>query len=234
MQSAALKALEFDRIVEAVCRLAQTPPGSDHLARLHPLSDASAVSAALATTAETARFLSGTGEIALRAPAELDAILAALSVEGRALEPLHLLGLSTFLASVDATVTGIERAPGRRPWSPGGRAAPLPRAAEHRRHQQRHRRARAAGAGRSPPHPPRAGRCVQEPRAGAPPHDRGGDDTRRGAGESALFTGYRRRAPGDLGRRAPRAARRAPPPAHRPPEPAGRGVRRREPPRTPR
>ena len=109
MQSGALKALEFDRIVEAVCRLAQTPPGADHLARLHPLIDARAVSSALATTAETARFLSGAGEIALRAPAELDAILAALAVEGRALEPLHLLGLSTFLASVDATVAGIRR-----------------------------------------------------------------------------------------------------------------------------
>jgi DNA mismatch repair protein MutS2 len=109
MQSGALKALEFDRIVEAVCRLAQTPPGSDYLARLHPLSDAGAVSSALATTGETARFLSGTGEIGLRAPAELDAILAALVVQGRALEPLHLLGLSTFLASVDATVAGIRR-----------------------------------------------------------------------------------------------------------------------------
>jgi DNA mismatch repair protein MutS2 len=109
MQSTALKALEFDRIVEAVCRLAQTPPGSDQLARLQPLSDADAVSSALATTAETARFLSGAGEIALRAPAELAAILAALGVEGRALEPLPLLGLATFLASVDATVTGIRR-----------------------------------------------------------------------------------------------------------------------------
>src|SRR5260370_38719154 len=110
MQSTALKALEFDRIVEAVCRLAQTPPGSDLLARLHPLSDAGAVSSALATTDETARFLSGTGEIALRAPAEFDAIVAALSIEERALEPLQLLGLSMFLASVDATVTGIRRA----------------------------------------------------------------------------------------------------------------------------
>jgi DNA mismatch repair protein MutS2 len=109
MHSGALKALEFDRIVDAVCRLAQTPPGADLLARLHPLSDASAVSSALATTAEAARFLSGTGEIALRAPAELEAILAGLSVEGRALEPLQLLGLSTFLASVDVTVTGIRR-----------------------------------------------------------------------------------------------------------------------------
>jgi DNA mismatch repair protein MutS2 len=109
MQSGALKALEFDRIVEAVCRRAQTPPGSDQLARLHPLSDAGAVASALATTAETARFLSGTGEIALRAPAELEAIVEGLSIEGRALEPLHLLGLATFLASVDATVTGIRR-----------------------------------------------------------------------------------------------------------------------------
>jgi DNA mismatch repair protein MutS2 len=109
MQSGALKALEFDRIVEAVCRLAQTPPGSEQLARLHPLTDAGAVAAALATTAEGARFLSGTGEIALRAPAELDAIVAALSVDGRALEPLHLLGSAGFLASIDATVAGIRR-----------------------------------------------------------------------------------------------------------------------------
>ena len=43
MQSGALKALEFDRIVEAVCRLAQTPPGAEQLARLHPLNDADAV-----------------------------------------------------------------------------------------------------------------------------------------------------------------------------------------------
>ena len=109
MQSGALKALEFDRIVEAVCRLAQTPPGAQTLARLHPLDDAGAVAAALDTTAETARFLSGTGDIALRAPAEIDAILAALAVDGRAVEPLHLLGLATFLASVDATVAGIRR-----------------------------------------------------------------------------------------------------------------------------
>jgi DNA mismatch repair protein MutS2 len=109
MQSGALKALEFDRIVDAVCRLAQTPPGAQTLARLHPLDDAGAVASALETTAETARFLSGTGDIALRAPAEIDAILASLAVEGRALEPLHLLGLATFLASVEATVTGIRR-----------------------------------------------------------------------------------------------------------------------------
>src|SRR5215471_4239097 len=102
MHAGALKALEFDRIVDAVERLAQTPPGAGRLARLQPSHEAREVSAALAETAETARFLSGSGEIALRAPAELDAILTALAVEGRALEPLGLLGLATLLGSVDA------------------------------------------------------------------------------------------------------------------------------------
>ena len=110
MQQGALRALEFDRIVDAVARLAQTPPGAARLSALHPLDEADAVSAALATTAEAARFLSGTGEIALRAPAELDAIVEALGVDGRALEPQQLLGLATFLASVDATIAGIRRA----------------------------------------------------------------------------------------------------------------------------
>src|SRR5262249_23216825 len=112
MHQGALRALEFDRLVDAVERLAQTPPGAGRLARLQPSSDVREVAAALANTAETARFLSGTGEIALRAPAELDAILTALAVEGRALEPQALLGLATFLGSVDTAVAGIRRARG--------------------------------------------------------------------------------------------------------------------------
>jgi DNA mismatch repair protein MutS2 len=109
MQSGALKALEFDRIVEAVCRLAQTPPGAARLARLHPETDARAVSAALSATAESLRFLAGAGEILLRAPADLDAILVALTVEGRALEPLQLVALANFMGSVEATAAGILR-----------------------------------------------------------------------------------------------------------------------------
>ena len=110
MQPGALKALEFDRIVAAVERLAQTPFGAARLARLAPAHEPDAVSAALATTAEAARFLSGTGEISLRGSADLDAIFEALSIDGRALEPLHLLTLATFLGSVDAAATGIRRA----------------------------------------------------------------------------------------------------------------------------
>lgn len=109
MHPGALRALEFDRIAEAVARLAQTPPGAALLAELHPAYDAREVSAALAGTAETARFLSGSGEILLRAPAELDAIVSALAVEGRALEPHGLLGLGTFLDSIDAAAAGIRR-----------------------------------------------------------------------------------------------------------------------------
>lgn len=110
MHPGALKALEFDRIVAAVVRLAQTPPGVERLAKLQPQHDPGAVASALATTAETARFLSGTGEIALRAPSDLDVILDGLAVEGRPLEPLQLLALSTFLASIEATASGIRRA----------------------------------------------------------------------------------------------------------------------------
>jgi DNA mismatch repair protein MutS2 len=109
MQPSAFRALEFDRIVDAVRRLAQTPPGADRLARLQPSTDPREVAAALAATAETARFLSGTGDIALRAPADLDALLTALAVEGRALDPQELLGLAMLLGSVDAAVGGIRR-----------------------------------------------------------------------------------------------------------------------------
>ena len=51
----------------------------------------------------------------LRAPADLDAILAALGVEGRALESLRLLALTTFLDSIDESRAGIRRAPGSFP-----------------------------------------------------------------------------------------------------------------------
>jgi DNA mismatch repair protein MutS2 len=109
MHPGALRALEFDRIVDAVCRYAQTPPGRAKLARLEPLTDAHAVTGALAATAETARFLSE-NHVGLQAPADLDALLTGLAVEGRALEPLHLLGLAGFLASIEAACAAIRRA----------------------------------------------------------------------------------------------------------------------------
>jgi DNA mismatch repair protein MutS2 len=109
MHASALRALEFDRIVEAVRRFALTPPGAARLARLTPASDAHEVRSALAATAETVRFLHD-NQIALRAPSDLDDIVTSLSVEGRALEAGHLIALSGFLASIDSTAAAIRRA----------------------------------------------------------------------------------------------------------------------------
>jgi DNA mismatch repair protein MutS2 len=109
MHPGALRALEFDRIVEAVCRFAQTPPGAVRLAGMQPHTDAPAVGHALAATSETVRFLRD-NQIALQAPAELESMLTSIAVEGRPLEPGSLLAVATFLASVDATASAIRRA----------------------------------------------------------------------------------------------------------------------------
>jgi DNA mismatch repair protein MutS2 len=108
MNAGALRALEFDRIVEAVARFALTPGGAARLARLQPETEAPAVRAALAATSETVRFL-GEAQLALQAPADLEASLDALAVEGRPLEPLQLVALASFLASVDASCAAIRR-----------------------------------------------------------------------------------------------------------------------------
>ena len=108
MNAGALRALEFDRIVEAVARFALTPGGAARLARLQPETEAAPVRAALAATSETVRFL-GETQLALQAPADLEASLDALTVEGRPLEPLQLVALANFLASVDASCAAIRR-----------------------------------------------------------------------------------------------------------------------------
>jgi DNA mismatch repair protein MutS2 len=118
MNPGALRALEFDRIVEAVCRFAQTPPGLDALARLEPATDAGAVAAALDATAETVRFLAE-ATIGLRAPEDLDVTLASLAVEGRALEARQLLTLADFLASIESTCGAVRRARGSYPFLRG-------------------------------------------------------------------------------------------------------------------
>jgi DNA mismatch repair protein MutS2 len=103
MQAATLRAIEFDRIVELVADLAVTPTGRERLEAMAPMTDPPRVAAAQAATSEGARFLVASQGFPLRAPAELDAILAGLQVEGRALEPLNLLGLADYLESIEAT-----------------------------------------------------------------------------------------------------------------------------------
>src|SRR5437764_1497609 len=115
MQSGALRALEFHRIVEAVRTFALTPMGDERLARLAPSTDPQKVAQLLASTTETTRYLTTNVLFPLRASAELPQILGALAVEGRALEPLRLLALADFLDSVDETRTAIRRASGSFP-----------------------------------------------------------------------------------------------------------------------
>ena len=112
MQPGALRALEYDRIVEAVTLFALTPTGADQLAKLTPSTDPHRVAQLLAATSETARFLNANGDLPLRAPAELPQILVALAVEGRPLEPLRLLALAGFLDSIDDARGIIRRANG--------------------------------------------------------------------------------------------------------------------------
>jgi DNA mismatch repair protein MutS2 len=123
MQPGALRALEFDRIVEAVTAYAATPMGAERLARLAPSSDPARVAHLLAGTTETGRFIGAHGTLPLRASTELPQVLVALAVEGRALEPQRLLMLASFLESIEESRTAIRRAPGSFPLLEGAAAA---------------------------------------------------------------------------------------------------------------
>src|SRR6187549_1891107 len=123
MQPSALRALEFDRIVEGVRDFALTPMGAERLARLHPSTDLRTVAGLLAATSETTRYVAAHGGFPLRASGELPQILSALAVEGRALEALRLLALATFLDSIDEARAGIRRAPGSFPLLDAAAAA---------------------------------------------------------------------------------------------------------------
>src|SRR5262249_38722588 len=97
MQLSALRALEFDRIVEAVKPRPLPPMGAERLTRLQPSADPRHVAHLLAATTETTRYIGAHGLFPLRASGDLPHILAALAIEGRALEAPRLLMLATFL-----------------------------------------------------------------------------------------------------------------------------------------
>ena len=109
MNPGALRALEFDRIVSVVTSLAITPTGEARLAELRPLTDPVRVIAAQRATSEGVRFLADTPGFPLRAPSDLEAILDALGVEGRPLEPLRLLGLADYLESIEQSRGAIAK-----------------------------------------------------------------------------------------------------------------------------
>jgi DNA mismatch repair protein MutS2 len=109
MHPAVLRALEFDRIVEAVRGFATTPMGDERLARLQPSPDPQKVAQLLAATTEAVTFITRQGLLPLNAAAGLPRVLSALAVEGRALEPIQLLELSAFLESMEETRAAIRR-----------------------------------------------------------------------------------------------------------------------------
>src|SRR5262245_18144564 len=115
MQPGVLRALEFDKIVEAVKGFALTPMGAERLARLHPSAESHEVAECLAGTTETSRYLRDNGLFPIRATDELPQVLSVVAVEGSALGPPALLALAAFLDSTDDTRTAIRRAAGSFP-----------------------------------------------------------------------------------------------------------------------
>ncbi|MSO56607.1 MAG: endonuclease MutS2 [Acidobacteria bacterium] len=115
MHIGALRALEWDQIVEVVRGFALTPLGASRLAGLEPQSDPHRVSQLLAATTEGSRYLDANPAFSLQAPDDLEALLAALAVEGRALDPLRLLAFAEFLDSLGLTCAAIRRASGSFP-----------------------------------------------------------------------------------------------------------------------
>ena len=112
MHEGTLQALEFDRVVTAVRSLALTPLGSTALGRLAPATDADSVAAALAATSEGVTYIEANAPFGLDAPPDLEQAVAVLTVEGRVVEPLQLVGLARFLASVDAVRAAFRNAAG--------------------------------------------------------------------------------------------------------------------------
>jgi DNA mismatch repair protein MutS2 len=109
MHAGTLRALEFDRIVSVVAGLSVTSTGHDRLVQLHPLTDPTQVLAAQRATTEGRRFLADYPGFPLRAPSDLEQMLQALNVEGRALEPLRLLGLADYLESIEQSRNTVQK-----------------------------------------------------------------------------------------------------------------------------
>ncbi len=109
MHAGALRALEFDRIVAVVSGFAVTPTGQARLAELQPVVDAQRVIGLQRATTEGTRFLNDHPGFPLRAPSDLEAILDALAVEGRALESLRLLKLGDYLESIEHSRQAIRK-----------------------------------------------------------------------------------------------------------------------------
>lgn len=110
-----LAALEFDRIRDALALQTLTPLGRARALSLEPSPDPAEVAARLATTTEAVQLLADGGELSIQAPETLLELLDALQVSGQPLDPLGLLGIATFVDSVETVCMGIRRLGGTLP-----------------------------------------------------------------------------------------------------------------------
>jgi DNA mismatch repair protein MutS2 len=111
MQSAVLRALEFDRIREALAQQAQTPFGRERALALQPTADPESVRHQLDQTREAVAFLEAGGDLSIDAGDELPAVLDGLSVAGEPLTPLQLISLARFTESAQTVAAGIASNP---------------------------------------------------------------------------------------------------------------------------
>jgi DNA mismatch repair protein MutS2 len=111
MHPGTLRALEFDRVVEALTSFALTPFGAEKLEALAPVHEPRRVELLLAETTEGVRLLAALPGLPLRAPSDIHLTLDGLAVEGRPLEPLRLIGLADCLDSVGQARNVVRRLP---------------------------------------------------------------------------------------------------------------------------
>jgi len=107
MQAAALRALEFDRIREALAREASTSLGRERARTLTPADNRSEVQAHLDLTLEAAAFVKSSGSLTIDGPDDLEDVLGHLEVADQPLAPLQLLGLARFASSVSGVVDRV-------------------------------------------------------------------------------------------------------------------------------
>ena len=110
MQSAVLRALEFDRIREALAGEAATPLGRARALALEPATTLDEVRRRLELSAAAAAFEKSSGSLALDGPEDLADVLEHLGVADQPLAPLQLLGLARFVSSVGSVVDRVRNA----------------------------------------------------------------------------------------------------------------------------